>query len=147
MDVGADASADVARRDGSSIADGGTTEDAEAVDVVINPGRCGQSVRDCFCNCGANATCQQGCVQGDPTCSDCLFESLTMCCPAENTTLEQCIIDNMCETDACILDRCGAQWNALQSCARRREREPACLAHVQVCLGPDYPSVQCIRDQ
>lgn len=145
MDSATDSAAD-ARRD-SATRDSGTIDDAEAVDVVINPGMCGQSVRDCFCGCGANATCQQACVQGDTNCSDCLFTALTMCCPMENAALETCIIDNNCETDACILSMCGAQWNALQSCARRRESEPACLMHVQACLGPDYPSVQCLRDQ
>jgi hypothetical protein len=145
MDAAADSATDARREAGSR--DAAAVDDAEAVDVVINPGMCGQAVRDCLCGCGANATCQQGCVQGDPNCSDCLFTALTMCCPMENTALEHCIIENDCETDACILSMCGAQWNALQSCARRRESEPACLMHVQACLGPDYPSVQCLRDQ
>lgn len=145
MDVAADSAADAGREGGST--DSGILDDAEAVDVVIDPGMCGQPVRDCFCGCGSNATCQQACVQGDTNCSDCLFTALTMCCPMENSALETCIIENNCETDGCILSMCGAQWNALQSCARRRESEPACLMRVRACLGPDYPSVQCVRDQ
>jgi hypothetical protein len=142
-DAGADAAMDARRGDGG----GAGGEDAAAVDVVIDPGRCGQSVRDCLCGCGANATCQQGCVQGDPTCSDCLYEALTMCCPAENDAVERCIIESMCETDACILAQCGMQWNALQLCARRRESEPSCQMRTRACLGPDYPAIQCVRDE
>jgi hypothetical protein len=130
----------------SSSTEAGAMEDVETVDVVIDPGMCGPSVRECLCGCGANATCQQACVQGDTNCSDCLFNALTMCCPMEYMALEQCIIEHDCETDECILSMCGPQWNALQSCARRREREPACLMHIRACLGPDYPSVQCLRD-
>ena len=141
-DAGAsDASMDATR------ADRAESDASEPVDVVINPGMCGQPVRDCLCGCGASTQCQQTCVQGDETCSTCLFDAITQCCPAENAAVEQCIIDSMCETDACILERCGAQWSALQSCARRREGEPACQAHVRACLGPDYPGIQCVRDE
>lgn len=140
-DGGADGAMDAAR------ADRVEADASEPVDVVINPGMCGQSVRDCLCGCGASAQCQQTCVQGDETCSSCLFDAITQCCPMENAAVEQCIIDSMCETDACILERCGTQWSALQSCARRRESEPACQAHVRGCLGPDYPGIQCVRDE
>lgn len=146
---GGDATSMDARGDASATPMDATSQpDAMGpVDVIINPGRCGQGVRDCLCNCGTNATCQQTCAQSDTNCADCLFEALTMCCPMENSALETCIIESMCEDDACILTRCGTQWNALQSCARRREREPECLVRVQACLGPDYPAVQCVRDQ
>jgi|LNFM01.1.fsa_nt_gb hypothetical protein len=148
MDGSAETSAPDGGRDSSAhTMDGAPQPDASVpADVVINPGRCGARVRECLCNCGANATCQQACPQADPTCSDCLFEAITMCCPMENAAVETCIIESMCEDDACILSRCGTQWNALQTCARRREREPSCLVHVQACLGPDYPAIQCVRD-
>lgn len=115
-------------------------------DVVIDPGRCGTRVRECLCACGASAACQQACVNEDLDCSDCLYESLTLCCPMESRVFDECVIMSMCEDDPCILERCAGQWSALQSCARRREREPECLGFVQRCLGPDYPSIQCVRD-
>jgi hypothetical protein len=140
-DAGRDASAREAAVDSA-------VEDASApVDVVINPGRCGTPVRDCLCGCGANGACQQGCVQSSSTCQDCLYEAITMCCPLENRAFDECVIASMCEDDPCLLERCGTQWTTLQSCARRREREPECLAHVQVCLGPDYPSIQCVTER
>jgi hypothetical protein len=136
---------DARRSEGGPVADAASPADAAAEDVVIDPGRCGTPVRECLCGCGADGVCQQNCVQSsDATCQDCLYEALSRCCPMESAAFEQCIVDSGCETDACILDRCGAQWDALQACARRREREPACLAETRRCLGADYPSIRCV---
>ncbi|MDP3278370.1 MAG: hypothetical protein Q8Q09_24490 [Deltaproteobacteria bacterium] len=142
--VSADGARDGTSGDTAPVIDAARAADAIEPDAeVVNTGRCGDPVRACLCACAGSAACQQTCVNTDETCSSCLYDSLGMCCPMESSVFETCILDSMCETDACVLERCGGQYASLQNCARRREREPACLVHVQRCLGDDYPSIRC----
>lgn len=114
-------------------------------DVVIDPGMCGMAVRTCFCNCGANAVCQQGCINRDQDCGFCVYTAATRCCAAQSEALDRCIDASMCNDDPCIRTRCAGEVSAFEGCfASSQMTEPACQRELRTCLGSDYPQVRCI---
>ncbi|MEZ4391124.1 MAG: hypothetical protein R3A48_08515 [Polyangiales bacterium] len=122
-------------------------EDAPVVadDVVIDPGMCGAAVRTCFCNCGANPVCQQGCINRDQDCGFCVYLAATRCCPAQSEVLDRCIDASMCTDDPCIRTRCAGEVAAFEGCfASSQMTEPACQAEMRTCLGSDFPQVRCV---
>lgn len=120
--------------------DGGAPGDAPAVDT----GMCGDPVRTCFCGCGSNATCQQGCINSNEDCSFCVLDAAAMCCPMESMAFFDCLDRTGCEDQSCINSMCGREQSAFNVCVTRRQTsDPACVGHVRVCLGADYPSIQC----
>jgi len=122
-------------------------EDVTAVpaDVVIDPGMCGMGVRACFCRCGANAVCQQGCINADEDCGFCVYLAATRCCAAQSAVLDRCIDAAMCNDDPCIRTRCMGEVAAFEGCfASAQMTEPACQRELRGCLGADYPQVRCV---
>lgn len=114
-------------------------------DVVIDPGMCGNAVRTCFCGCGANAVCQQGCINRDQDCGFCVYLAATRCCPAQSDALDRCIDASMCNDDPCIRTRCAGEVGAFEGCfASSQMSEPACQRELRTCLGSDYPQVRCV---
>ncbi len=114
-------------------------------DVVIDPGMCGNAVRTCFCGCGANAVCQQGCINRDQDCGFCVYLAATRCCPAQSDALDRCIDSSMCTDDPCIRERCAGEVGAFEGCfASSQMSEPACQRELRTCLGSDYPQVRCV---
>jgi hypothetical protein len=114
-------------------------------DVVIDPGMCGNAVRTCFCGCGANAVCQQGCINRDQDCGFCVYLAATRCCPAQSDALDRCIDASMCTDDPCIRERCAGELGAFEGCFASSQRsEPACQRELRTCLGSDYPQVRCV---
>ncbi len=114
-------------------------------DVVIDPGMCGNAVRTCFCGCGANAVCQQGCINRDQDCGFCVYLAATRCCPAQSDALDRCIDASMCTDDPCIRERCAGELGAFEGCFASSQRsEPACQREMRTCLGSDYPQVRCV---
>lgn len=144
---------DVARLDRPAIdapvADGGAEDVAlTPEDVVIDPGMCGPSVRACFCACGANGVCQQGCIGRDQDCGFCVYLAATRCCPAQSDALDRCIDRSMCNDDPCIRERCAGEVGAFEGCfASAQMTEPACQSQLRMCLGSDYPMVRCVMRQ
>lgn len=114
-------------------------------DVVIDPGMCGAAVRTCFCACGVNAVCQQGCINRDQDCGFCVYLAATRCCPAQSEALDRCIDRSMCTDDPCIRERCMGEVGAFEGCfASKQMSEPACQRELRGCLGSDYPQVRCV---
>lgn len=139
--------ADAPRMDAPRDTPDTATEDAPTVaeDVVIDPGMCGAAVRTCFCNCGANAVCQQGCINRDQDCGFCVYLAATRCCPAQSEVLDRCIDASMCTDDPCIRTRCAGEVGAFEGCFASSQRtEPACQAEMRTCLGSDFPQVRCV---
>jgi hypothetical protein len=119
-----------------------------AADVVIDPGMCGAGVRTCFCNCGSNAVCQQGCINRDEDCGFCVYTAATRCCPAPSDALDRCIDASMCTDDPCIRTRCATEVAAFEGCfAATQMTDPACQREMRGCLGSDYPNVRCVMQR
>lgn len=114
-------------------------------DVVIDPGMCGPTVRACFCACGANAVCQQGCINRDEDCGFCVYLAATRCCPAQSEALDRCIDASGCTDDPCIRTRCAGEVGAFEGCfASQQMSDPACLRELRGCLGSDHPQIRCV---
>lgn len=114
-------------------------------DVVIDYGSCGMAVRACLCTCGASATCQSGCINGDVDCGACVYGAGAACCPAEESAFSACVDRYMCVDQACVTLNCASQEAAFSTCFQRRQSMVATCTHeVQTCLGSDFPAVRCV---
>lgn len=154
-DIAADITTDIVRPNTSDAATDATPDADDAADapdatdasadVVIDPGMCGPGVRRCFCDCAGNGVCTNGCIARDIDCGGCIYNAATRCCPDLGRVFESCIDTSMCADDACIARVCGAEQRAFESCfAALQMSDDRCRAEMRVCLGPDFPMIQCV---
>jgi hypothetical protein len=143
-DAALDAQSDVARDVALEVAVEVVTD--VPLDVNMDYGMCGSPVRMCLCGCGSNATCQSACIQGDDNCAACIYTVSKTCCMPEGMAVDNCALslpDDASNADFAL--HCGSQIDALNACfARQQTRDPGCMAQVRMCLGPDYPMIQCV---
>ncbi len=136
----------------TAVADTATTPDVtdtgSATDA--NAGVCGATAVSCVCGCGANATCQNGCLSASTTCSQCVLNAQGQCCPTQAAAFAACAMAAQmasdagpaCTTQACIQMRCMTEIAAFQSCVNTASAsDAACQGHLATCFGT-YP-IQC----
>lgn len=137
-----DAAGDTGRPTGDTgTATGDTGRPTGDTGMTMSGGECGDAVVTCLCGCGANATCQQGCLGRSAACPPCYVGAIQGCCPMEAQAFGTCGSMSGCAMNdqACLQMRCGTQFNALNTCfARAQMSDMACQQQLATCFG-SYP--------
>ena len=117
-----------------------------AIPAALLP-RCEAATLQCLIDCGADGTCQNGCLAADTTpeaegvtCLICISSQQISCgvangCDGDYAAVDCCIQANACEDQACIDTNCGGEQTTLQTCLQGAGA--ACMPAVQMCFAAE----------
>src|SRR4051812_36855364 len=97
---------------------GGTTTQppSQTSDATVETGgdfgSCGKATFDCLCACDAGSSCETTCYSMNPSCTACISDGVTRCCPTQYPAYTSCADaaakPSDCDKEAAALQDCLA---------------------------------------